>query len=178
MPLAGSTAKRYAEALLELAVESADVDAFSAALERIARAVGPEALRLLAAPSFPLAARQAALEHATAGEPSVIRTLLETLLVRRRIALLPAIARAYRDLLDEREGIVKVVITTAIPLDQPWRREIMGRLEREIGRRLRARFTVDPAIQGGLVVRIGDHQVDGSVHTRLAVLRQQLAQGT
>src|SRR5207248_9619966 len=113
----------------------------------------------------------------TADAPG-IKALVQTLLERERLALLPAIVRSYHDLLDVRDRIEKAVITTAIEVTPAERRELVARLERESGKRLRATFVVDPALQGGLVVRIGDHQIDGSVRTRLAALRQQLAQGT
>jgi F-type H+-transporting ATPase subunit delta len=177
MALTGSGAKRYAEALLDLAEEAKAVPEWTAALERISQGLGPEALRLLTSPSFPVASRRAALERATAGEPAGIRALLQTLLERERIALLPAIVRAYHDLLDDREGIERAVVLTAVEMDESRRREIVSQLERGTGKRLRATFVVDPSIKGGVVLRIGDHQIDGSVRTRLALMRQQLAQG-
>ena len=177
MALTGSSAKRYAEAVLQLAEESRDVAQWTNALDRITQSLSPQALRLLAAPSFPLEARRTALERVTADESPGIKSLLQTLLERERIALLPAIARAYHDLLDEREGIERAVITTAVPMDEARQRDIVDRLERITGKKLRATFVVEPALQGGVVVRVGDHQVDGSVRTRLALMRQQLAQG-
>ena len=177
MALSGSSAKRYAEALLELAGESREIDSWTAALDGVAQSLSPEALRLLATPSFPLESRRAALERVTAEQPVGIRALLQTLLERERIAMLPAIARAYHDLLDAREGVEKAVITTAVPLDDAAQRDIVSRLEEVSGKRLRPTFVVDAAIQGGVIVRIGDHQVDGSVRTRLATMRQQLARG-
>jgi F-type H+-transporting ATPase subunit delta len=177
MPLGGSSAKRYAEAMLQLAEEAREVENWTAALDRITQSLSAEALRLLSAPSFPLTSRRAALERVTADLPQGIKALLHTLLERERIALLPWIARAYHDLLDERSGIEPAVIMTAVPMDEAQQRDIVARLERSTGKRLRATFTVEPALQGGVVVRIGDHQIDGSVRTRLAVMRQQLAQG-
>jgi ATP synthase F1 delta subunit len=130
MALTGSSAKRYAEAVLQLAEESRDVAQWTNALDRITQSLSPQALRLLAAPSFPLEARRTALERVTADESPGIKSLLQTLLERERIALLPAIARAYHDLLDEREGIERAVITTAVPMDEARQRDIVDRLER------------------------------------------------
>jgi F-type H+-transporting ATPase subunit delta len=178
MALTGSASKRYSEALLELADEAGAREAWTAALDTLARTLDADALRLLGNPSIPLDARRAALERATSGQPDVLRALLQTLLERERIGLLPAIAQAYHDLLDARAGVVKAVITTAVPLEEAERRELLSRLERASGKRLRPTFAIDPAIQGGLIARIGDHQVDGSLRTRLAMLRGRLAQGT
>ncbi len=175
MALSGSTARRYAEAFLDLAQERGAVEEWSASLERVTSTLSAESLRSLAAPSYPLETRRRALEAAFANEPAGVRSLLSTLLERGRIGLLPPITRAYRDLLDARAGIEKAVITTAVPLAEGERGDLVRRLERESGTRLRTTFAVDPSLLGGMLVRIGDHQLDGSVRTRLAVMRERLA---
>lgn len=175
MPLRGSSPKRYAEALLELADERRAVAQWRASLERLASTVDRETLRLLGAPRVSFATRRAALERAIAEEPVGVRALLLHLLERDRLTRFPDIVRAFRDLLDAREGIVKGVITTAVPLDESARRELLARLEKATGRKLRATFAVDPAILGGTIVRLGDRQVDASLRGRLARLREHLA---
>lgn len=175
MALGGSSARRFAEAALALAVEQNAVDSWRGSLDRVAAALAGATLRLLRAPSISLAARRRALEEAVAGEPAGVRALLEMLLERDRIALLPDVARTYRELLDARAGVEKAVLTTAVPLDEAARRDLVARLERLTDKKLRATFSVDADALGGVVVRIGDHQVDGSVRTRLALLREQLA---
>lgn len=175
MALRGASARRYAEALLELALEQGELDAWRASLERATAALSGDTLRLLRSPSISLATRSKALEEATAGEPGGIRGLLFTLLERDALRLLPDIRRSFEDLIDAREGIEKAVITTAVPLAEAERQDLVARLERETGRTLRPTFRVDPAILGGALVRVGDHQVDGSLRTRLAQLRERLA---
>jgi F-type H+-transporting ATPase subunit delta len=97
--------------------------------------------------------------------------LLET----DRIALVPQIALAFGDLVDRREGVAKARITTAVPLKEPEQRELVSRLERESGRKLRATFAVDPMLIGGAKVQIGDHLIDSSVRAKLVALGRQLA---
>ncbi len=177
MPPTGFAARRYAEALADLAAERRVINEVRGSLDRVAQALSGEALRLLAAPSFPLKTRRRALDAAFGEEASAVRSLLVTLLERDRIALLPAITRAYHDLIDARAGIEKAVITTAAALDERERRSLIERLERASGKRLRPTFAHDPSLIGGALVRIGDHQIDGSVRTRLASLRERLAAG-
>jgi F-type H+-transporting ATPase subunit delta len=177
MPLSGSAARRFAEALLDLAGEKHATAEWGASLDRLVSALSGESLRLLASPAVPFAVRRDALERATEAQPAGVRALLTTLLERDLIALLPAVSRAYQDLVDARAGIEKAVITTAVPLEEGEREALVQRLERASGRRLRATFAVEPAIVGGMLVRIGDHQVDGSVRTRLALLGERLAAG-
>lgn len=178
MALGGSKARRYAEAFLELADEAGATEKWVESLDGVTASLSAEGLRLLGNPTFPMEMRRRAVEAAIESEPAGVRSLLATLLEREAIAALPAITRAAHDLLDKRAGIEKAVITTAVPIGESERRDIVARLERDSGKRLRATFDVDPALQGGLVVRIGDHQVDGSIRTRLATLRQVIAQGT
>ena len=177
MERTGSTARRYAEAFLDLAQEHRAVDEWTRSLDRVTEALSKEALRLLAAPTYPLEDRRRALEAATAKEPAPIRSLLVTLLERDRMEWLPAVTRAFHDLLDARAGIEKAVITTARPLEDEEQRSLVERLERVTSRRLRATFAVDPTLVGGMLVRIGDHEVDGSVRTQLDLLRERLATG-
>jgi F-type H+-transporting ATPase subunit delta len=92
-----------------------------------------------------------------------------------RIALVPQIALAFGDLVDRREGIAKARITTAVPIDEAARRELVRRLERESGRKLRATFAVDPTLIAGAKVQIGDHLIDSSVRAKLTALGRQLA---
>jgi F-type H+-transporting ATPase subunit delta len=175
MALGGSAARRYAEALLDIAASEGAVAPFRASLERLAAAIGIEAIRALRDPRAPLARRRAALDAATKSEPQAIRAVLALLLARDRIALLPGIARAYGELVDRREGIAKAKITTAVGLDEGQRQELTGRLERASGKRVRATFAVDPALVGGAMVQLGDHLVDASLRTQLASLARALA---
>jgi len=105
----------------------------------------------------------------------VVRSLMVLLLETDRIALVPQIALAFGDLVDRREGIAKARITTAVPLKEPEQRELVNRLERESGRKLRATFAVDPLLIGGAKVQIGDHLIDSSVRAKLVALGRQLA---
>jgi F-type H+-transporting ATPase subunit delta len=119
--------------------------------------------------------RVEALTSALAGEPTPVRSLVVLLLEKDRIALVPQIALAFGDLVDRRDGIAKARITTAVPLDEAARRELVSRLERESGRKLRATFAVDPTLIGGAKVQIGDHLIDSSIDAKLTALGRQLA---
>ncbi len=178
MALAGSSARRYAQAMLELAEERRSVDEWRASLDRVAAALDRETLRVLASPSISMARRRTALERASAQEPAGIRALLMQLLARGRIVIFPNIVRAFHDLLDAREGIVKGVVTTAVPIDERARRGLVGELEKTTGRKLRATFSVDPAILGGTIVRLGDRLIDASIRGKLAALRERLVTTT
>ena len=100
MPVSGSAARRYAEAMLDLAAPEKAVGAYRVSLDRVAQAFDRATIEALRDPRVPLGRRAAALAAATNDEPVAIRSLLRLLLERDRIALVPAIAAAYGELVD------------------------------------------------------------------------------
>jgi F-type H+-transporting ATPase subunit delta len=175
MALEGSSARRYAEALYQIAAGENAVDDFAASLQRLAQALTGDVLRALRNPGVPLRARRAAIDAATDGEPKAIGSLLDLLLERERIALFPPIAVAYADLVERRAGIVKGRITTATELSKGERDELVQRLERTSGLKVRATFDVDPSLIGGAKVQVGDRLIDTSLKAQLAELQRELA---
>jgi len=175
LALSGSAARRYSEALLALAPDERSVASLRTSLEKLAPVFDRVTIASLRDPSVPTKQRVEALSSALAGEPVTVRSLLVLLLESDRIALVPQIVLAFGDLVDRREGIAKARITTAVPLGESDQRELVRRLERESGRRLRATFAVDPTLIGGAKVQIGDHLIDSSVHAKLIALGRQLA---
>ncbi len=175
MALSGSAPRRYAEAIFDLAEADKAIDAYRVSLDSLAEAITPQIIRALRDPSVPVKRRLAAVDAATKGQPKAIRSVLLLLEQRDRIALLPAIARAFGNLVDRRAGIVNAKITTAVPLDDVQRKAFVTRLEKSSGKQIKASFTVDAGLIGGARVQLGDHLVDSSVRAQLAALRSQLA---
>ena len=175
MALSGSSARRYAEALYQIALSENAVPAFGASLDGLRRAFTPEVLRSLRNPGVPLRARRAALDAATAAEPKAIRSLLGLLLERERIALFPQVADAYAELVERRAGIVKGRVTTATQLSANEREDLVRRLERSSGKKIRATFAVDASLIGGAMIQVGDRLIDSSLKAQLDELRRELA---
>ena len=175
MALSGSSARRYAEALYQIALSENAVPAFGASLDGLRRAFTPEVLRSLRNPGVPMRARRAAIDAATAAEPKAIRSLLGLLLERQRIALFPQVADAYAELVERRAGIVKGRITTATQLSANEREDLVRRLERSSGKKIRATFAVDESLIGGAMIQVGDRLIDSSLKAQLDELRRELA---
>ena len=114
------------------------------------------------------------LEH-TASVP--VQNLIQLLLKRGRIEQLPRVAAEFRRLDDRRLGITHATATSATALTPDEVRALTARLEQSTGGRVELRVEVDPSLLGGLVVRIGDRLIDGSVRGRLERLRNQLISG-
>jgi F-type H+-transporting ATPase subunit delta len=174
-----TTARRYAEAVFEIAQRDDTVEEWLSQLGAAAAAVAdPQDARRLEDPHVPLDVRTNAL-HQALGKDMLpqLGNLLGLVLRRRRVELLPRIAREYRRLFNRQAGIVEATATSAAELDQADLASLRGRLEKMTGARIELETSVDPAILGGIQVRIGDTLYDGSVLGRLERLRARLAAG-
>ena len=177
MALSGSGARRYAEALLDLASGERAVPQYRRSLEQLASVFRADVVRSLRDPRTPLERRRRALDAATKEEPRAIRAVLNILLERDRIALVPDIARAFSDLVDRREGIVHAKVTTSVELNERERASVTRQLEQGSGKTIQATFAVDPHLIGGARVQIGDRLIDASLRTQLERMARQLASG-
>ena len=177
MPLGGSGARRYAEALLDIAGEERAVPQYRRSLDELASVFRPDVVRALRDPRVPLERRRAALDAATKDEPRAIRAVLDILVERDRIALVPDIARAFGDLVDRREGVVHAKVSTSVELNESERGGVLRQLEQASGKKIKATFTVDPRLIGGARVQIGDRLVDASLRAKLESLSRELASG-
>ncbi len=174
----GRTARRYAQAAFEVARERGQVDRWAAELERlVALLEGTEAGAFLAAPQIPFGAKREFVEQALAGFLPEVRNLVLLLVRRRRVRLLRQIFEEFGRLANEYRGVVVAEVTSAVPLEDADKAVIIRQLSELTGKRVILRTRVDPSILGGLIVRIGDKLIDGSVRTRLERLRETLIRG-
>jgi F-type H+-transporting ATPase subunit delta len=171
--------RRYAEAAFQVATRDDTVDAWRTELDASAARLGDEGvMTVLANPSIPADQRSvavAALLAETASQP--VQNLIQLLLRRHRIEQLPRVAAEFRRLDDQRQGITHATATSAAALTPDEVRALTARLEQSTGGRIALDVQVDPSLLGGLVVRVGDRLIDGSVRGRLERLRNQLISG-
>ena len=105
-----------------------------------------------------------------------LRNFLGLLVDRNRLDLLDEIAATYETLLDERLGIVKARVTSALELDSKQQDLVVSRLEALTGKKIRMEVLVDPSLIGGLVAQVGSTIYDGSIRQQLATFRNSLTQ--
>jgi len=179
MAQATSSARRYAQASYEIALRDDAIDAWSQAFEATASALGDERVsRVAHSPTVSAAARRDLLVKVAAVPlPVAFSNLLLLLLQRRRIQLLPQISSEFQRLLDRRAGIVRAVVTSTSALDDAALRSLRVHLEEVAGGPVEIASQIDGSLLGGVVVRIGDRLIDGSVRGRLERLRRQLLAG-
>ena len=178
--LPSTAARRYAEAVYQIAQRDGTVEEWLTQLDRVAASVADEdVVRRLEDPAVPFEERHAAFRAVfTSKMLDPLYNLVGIVLRRRRLELLPGIAREYRSLYNRSAGIVEASATSAGELNQGEVKALRQRLEKITGARVELRLTVDPALLGGVQVRMGDQLLDGSVRGRLERLRERIASGT
>jgi len=167
-------ARRYAQAAFAIAKDANAIAQWRAELDDVATVLAESQLApLLADARIPAERRMEMAARVLAVSPLVLN--LAKLLIRKgRSQDARAVASAFNRLADEQEGIAHAQITTAVELSPEQLNAIAAKLTAAMGKNVRATSVVDPAIIGGLVVKVGDRLVDGSIRTRLKRLRREL----
>jgi len=174
-----TAARRYAEAAFEVAQRDGTVEAWRAELDDAGTIAADETVgRSLANPAVALETREAMAESVFGKVVSApVLNLIRLMLRRGRIGQLPRVAAEFRRLDNARLGVTLATATSAAPLSQDEVGALTARLEQMTGGRVEVDLRTDPSLLGGLVVRIGDRLIDGSVRGRLERLRNQLVSG-
>jgi len=107
----------------------------------------------------------------------LVDTFIRYLLAKRRIVLLPNIERAFNLLLQEKLGRIEAGITVAQEIPEVTINKLEKAISKYSGKEVTVNITIDPAIIGGIVTRIGSVVIDGSIHTQLNQIRQSIIRG-
>jgi F-type H+-transporting ATPase subunit delta len=170
-------AERYAAALFDLADEARALDAVADDLRQLRDmlAASPDLARLVRSPVLSRAAQGkgiAALAE-TAGLSPLVRNFLAVVARNRRLFAVPAMVEAFLAKLAGRRGEVTAEVTAAQPLSEAQLAALGEQLRRSVGRRVAVDVRVEPALIGGMIVKVGSQMIDGSLRSRLH--RLQLA---
>lgn len=172
-----SIARNYADALLTLATKANDRDGWGALVSALGDAVSQDQTlsRFLETPQVSAAEKSAVLGKALEGKaPKTFVRFVQKLVANRRQMLLPEVAVEYHNLLDVAEGRVHARVTVARPFDAAAQEAMTAALSKALKKTVVSHVTVDERIIGGVVVRVGDTVMDGSVRRRLGKLRDVL----
>jgi F-type H+-transporting ATPase subunit delta len=167
----------YARALFDAAGQAGVIEPVRRELDAFADAmVASASLRdVLSDPQVDAAAKGRVVAELTrGGQPLVCNTLL-LLLDRGRFPVVGELRRAYDGLAAREAELIEVEVTSAVSLTEDTRNQIAARVAQATGRKVELAERVDPEILGGLVLRVGDVIVDGSVQARIRQLRRRLA---
>ncbi|WP_419163230.1 ATP synthase F1 subunit delta [Candidatus Palauibacter sp.] len=174
---ASAVARNYAATLFELARRDGSEAEYGTLIEEIGGlyANAPAFRRFLEVPAVAPSEKKEAIRDALSGRaPAPFVRFLLVVLDRRRQRVLPGIARAYRDLLDERAGRVRAAVTLPFEADAGVQAEVVSALERRFDREIDAEFRADPNILGGVIIRVGDELLDASLRRQLERMRREL----
>ncbi len=172
---------RYARALLDVVFDpryGLDPNRVAAQLQSVESLVGESAeLRhALLSPAVPNSRKRAVIAKLapSLGLDPQVRNFCYVLVDHRRIGQIAGIREAYQNALDERLGFLRAGVTSAAALPDPQRNALQAKLAELTGKQIRMEYSVDPALIGGAVARIGSTVYDGSVRGQLDALRHRL----
>jgi F-type H+-transporting ATPase subunit delta len=174
--MASGAGKRYAQAVFGRARDSGRFDQWNDELARLNELVAdPKASAYLESPNISEEKKIELLNAVLATSQPEARNLARLLLQRNRLGIIPDIYHTFQEEVLADKGIAIADVTTAEPLDDAGQAVVRDRLKKLTGKDIELRMKTDPAIIGGIVARIGDQLIDGSVISQLRRLRNRLA---
>ncbi|HUJ01547.1 MAG TPA: F0F1 ATP synthase subunit delta [Usitatibacter sp.] len=172
-----TVARPYAEAAFQAALDKGSLAKVGEGVAILAAIAADERVRSVLSDPRVTARQKKDLFASIAGErlDEVARNLVGVLVDNRREELIGAIAQEFEELQREHDRVVKARITSAQPLDDAQRRDIVAALERRYGKKVEAELDVDPELLGGARVQVGDQVIHASVRDALAQMAAALA---
>jgi F-type H+-transporting ATPase subunit delta len=171
-------ADRYARAIFELGVETGQLAAITEQLRRFAEVYGgsSELRAVLDNPIIEQEKRDGVLAEVSArlGLMGNALNLIKLLASRKKLRVVPEIARRLDRLGDEKAGVVRATVTSARPMPDSFYQRLVAELETVTARKIVLERREDPTLIAGFVTRIGDNTIDGSVRGRLIEIERQL----
>jgi F-type H+-transporting ATPase subunit delta len=171
-----AVARNYAEALYALGEQEGETEQYGILLEALAAAVGdaPKVHAVLMSPRVPKGVKATLLADALPGAPKPFVLFLQAVVKRNRQGMLGDLAQVYATMVDAKLNRVHVGVTLVREPDAGLRKQIAAALTEALGKEALVSYTTDPAILGGLLVRVGERVHDGTLRRRLIMLRRQL----
>jgi F-type H+-transporting ATPase subunit delta len=169
------TAKRYAQAAFQIAQERDEIDQWLEELGSALAVVEDAAFRpYLEFPKVAIEDKVRAIQRTLEGVNPLVQNLVALLVSRNTLELYPSIVAEYQGLVDKQHGRERAVVVTAVPLDDQQQSRVRQQLSKLLGKEVVLSTRVEPKVLGGLVARMGDRLIDGSMRGRLTGLRDSL----
>jgi F-type H+-transporting ATPase subunit delta len=176
--MATAAARRYTEAVFSLARDNGSFDQWQRDLDKLAELTSDsQAAIVMASPKVSEENKLALITEQLAGSQPEALNLARLLLERGRLSIATEMADVFRELALAELGIVVAEVTTAMPIDKAAETAIRQRLSTLVGKQVEIRTRVDDTIIGGIIARVGDQLIDGSVSNQLRRLRARLGAG-
>ena len=173
-----SATLQYAKALADIALEQGASDPVLKQLRDFgaAYAESAELRNFLTSPAVAREAKRRVIEQLAArfGAGKVVRNFLFVVVDHRRVSLLPEIIAAFQEVIRQRLGVAEAEVVSATEMNEGQKANLLRTLERLTGKSIQAKYSLEPGLLGGAVVRIGDTIYDGSLRQRLNEMRARL----
>ena len=179
--ISSKISKRYAKALFGIGREDGNYEAYGKCLEEFVKFCeeNKDFYKVISSKIFSTEERTRVLDAVLAKSdfPDVVKNFLRVLLDKDRMEAIAAISEYYTKLTDEVSNITRTNIITARPLRGDALKRLRQSLEKLTGKTVKAEVTQDGSLIGGVVVKIGDMVLDGSVRAQLEGLKESLKRG-
>ena len=170
------SAKRYSQAVFEIALEAEELERWQSDLARIVSAVGDaDFMALLESPGVHFADKARLISAQLEGVNPLALNLVYLLAVKGKLNIIGDIADEYQRRLDNYHGVERAEVITAISLDDEDRLKLAENLGAIISKKVIIKAEVNPDLLGGVVARIGGKLLDGSTRSKLAALKKAIA---
>jgi F-type H+-transporting ATPase subunit delta len=173
------SARRYAQAIFQIAKAKNNLDEWGKDLKRITDIVKDrQVIDQMDDPKVPFTKKAELIKQKLGKADELVLNLCYLLISKGKLKNAGQISDEYDSLQDELKGIKHALVTTAVPVDESDKQKIANQLEKITGKKVSVKLQVNPAILGGIIARIEDTQIDGSVRNKLDLLRKDLVQAT
>ena len=179
MALQGAIARRYAEAVFEMGRNTNGIERWRTDIQLLAEYLRDRRLAfVLSEPNVAFSTKEAMLRDLLSDkvQPDALGLAL-VLVDQDQVSMVPRIVTEFERLYDEYKNQAQATIITATPLDAAETAQLAAALQKMTGKQITLTTEIDPTILGGVVARVGDTLIDGSVRRRLALLREQIING-
>ena len=170
------TGKEYADALFSLTEELGTTEGALSDARAVKEVLSqnPEYIKLLDTPALPVSEKLSLIDEAFGTVDGSLKNLIMMLCEKHSVYFFPKIAKEYELCYNEARGILTAEAISAQALSEDERVRLVGRLEEITGKKIILTERIDKSLLGGLVVRYGTRQLDGSLKTRLSAIEKSL----
>jgi F-type H+-transporting ATPase subunit delta len=171
-------ARRYAKAIFAVGQEQGKYEEYNEVLAGVAGLFTsiPEIIDALTNPLYPMDIREKVMAGMidSMEVDSVMGNFLNLLVQKKRAEILPEIAEEYKTMVDEEKNISHGTVVSAVELSDELQQNVQATLEKLTGKKVELTTSVDPSIIGGIIAKVGDLVLDGSIKTQLAGLKDSI----
>jgi F-type H+-transporting ATPase subunit delta len=173
-----ANARRYAQAIFEIALEKKETERWQADLQKTVAAVSDATfMAALDSPKIKIEDKSRFLKERLGDINPLALNLVLLLISKTGVSMIKEIAGEYKRLLDSYNGIETAEVTTAVPLDDKDKEKLAEKLGAVVKAKVEVKTRVEPEILGGVIARVGGRLLDGSTRSKLVALKKELVGG-